>query len=144
MGGLFKDLPQGLRRAMSLAEKLIEEFEKDPRAKKRLAELLVVEPDVRLAMINALMAEVATRRDLGELRAEMRSEMGQLRSEMGGLRSDVGSEIGQLRSEMGELRSEIGQLRIEISSNFRWTIGTILVVWGATVIPILLRLIGAI
>ena len=86
---------------MSLAERLLEELEKDPRAKKRLAELLVVEPDVRLAMINALMAEVATRRDLGELRAEA-------------------------------------------SRNFRWTMGTILVVWGATVIPILLRLVGAI
>jgi len=76
---------------MSLAERLAEEFERDPRARKRIAELLIIEPDIRLAMINALIAEVATKRDLSELRAE-------------------------------------------VSSNFRWTRGTILVVWGATVI----------
>jgi hypothetical protein len=56
--------------------------------------------------------------------------------------------MGQLRSEMrGEisaLRAEIAQLRAESSSNFRWIIGAILAIWGATAMPILLRLIGAI
>ena len=94
---------------MSLAERLAEEFERDPKARKRIAELLIIEPDIRLAMINALIAEAATKRDLSELRAEMRAEM--------------------------------DQLRAEVSSNFRWTRGPILVVWGATVIPILLRLV---
>jgi len=35
-------------------------------------------------------------------------------------------------------------LRREVHSNFRWTVGLIITVWGATVIPILLKLIGAI
>jgi hypothetical protein len=45
---------------------------------------------------------------------------------------------------MTQLRREIAQLRDEMHSNFKWTIGVVLTIWGATVIPILLRLIGAI
>ncbi|MGC9021000.1 MAG: hypothetical protein ACP5KE_07320, partial [Candidatus Methanodesulfokora sp.] len=54
------------------------------------------------------------------------------------------AEINQLRGEINQLRSEIGHLREEMYSNFKWTIGIVLTIWGATVIPILLRLIGAI
>jgi hypothetical protein len=101
IGSEAQSMPEeGFR--MSLAERLAEEFERDPKARKRIAELLIIEPDIRLAMINALIAEAATKRDLSELRAEMRAEM--------------------------------DQLRAEVSSNFRWTRGPILVVWGATVI----------
>jgi hypothetical protein len=53
-------------------------------------------------------------------------------------------EIAQLRGEISQLRGEIDQIRREMYSNFKWTIGIILTIWGATVIPILLRLIGAI
>ncbi|MEM2365284.1 MAG: hypothetical protein QW371_01055 [Candidatus Bathyarchaeia archaeon] len=66
---------------MSLSEGLIEGLERDPRARKRIAELLVIEPDIGLAMINALRAEIA-------------------------------------------------QLRAGASSNFRWRIGTILILWA--------------
>jgi phosphoglycerate-specific signal transduction histidine kinase len=104
---------------VSLAEKVIEEFEGNVRLRRRLAELLVVEPDVRLTIINAVSAEVATKRDINEIRAE----------------------ISKLRNE---IKAEISELRREIYSNFRWTIGVIITVWGAAVIPILLRLIGAI
>ena len=51
------------------------------------------------------------------------------------------NEIGGLRSE---LKSEISELRREMHSNFRWTVGLIVTVWGVTVTPILLRLIGVI
>ncbi|MEM2601676.1 MAG: hypothetical protein QXW19_01710 [Candidatus Bathyarchaeia archaeon] len=126
---------------MSLSEGLIEELERDPRARKRIAELLVIEPDIGFAMINALITDVATKRDLADLRAELRAEINCTRSELK-------DEIGQLRSEtkgeMSEFRSEIARLRAEALSNFRWIIGTILAIWGATAIPILLRLIGAI
>jgi hypothetical protein len=104
---------------MSLAERVIEEFEGNIRLRKRLAELLVVEPDIRLTIINAVLAEIATKKDISELRNEVKAEVNQL-------------------------RAEIGELRREINSNFRWTIGVVITVWGATVIPILLKLIGAI
>ena len=136
---------------MSLAERLIKEFEENVKLRKRLAELLVSEPDVRLALINAVIADVATKKDLNELRNELRGEIGGLRGEISRVREELRGEIGELRGEMNGLRGEIGELRREISelrgevhSNFRWTVGLIITVWGATVIPILLKLIGAI
>ena len=99
----------------SIAEKVVEELEADLRLRKKLAELLITEPDIRLTFINAVIADVAKKEDIREL-----------------------------RNEINQLRGEINQLRSEMSSNFRWTIGIILTIWGATVIPILLRLIGAI
>ncbi len=48
------------------------------------------------------------------------------------------------KSDIQELRKEISDLRKEMNSNFRWTIGVIITVWGATVIPILLKLVGMI
>jgi len=124
-----------------LAERLLGELEADPRARRRLAELLVAEPDVRLAMINAIIADVATRRDLAELRSELKGDIDALRSEVKG---DINALRSELKGDMEALRAEIAQLRAEASSNFRWIIGTILAIWGATAMPILLRLIGAI
>jgi len=140
---------------MSLAEKLIKEFEENVKLRKRLAELLVSEPDVRLALINAVIADVATKKDLNELRNELREEISkvreELRGEIGGLRGEISKvreelrgEMNGLRGEIGELRGEINGLRREVHSNFRWTVGLIVTVWGATVIPILLKLIGTI
>jgi len=115
----------------SLGERVLDELETDIKLRRRLAELLIREPDVRLVFVNAALATVATREDIRELRAEMN----QLRAEMNQLRAEMKEEINQLRNE-------INQLRAEMSSNLRWTIGTMLAIWGATVIPILLRLIG--
>ena len=133
---------------MSLAERVIEEFEGNVRLRKRLAELLVVEPDVRLTLINAVLAEVATKKDVSEVRAEISQLRKEIGAEVNQLRSEIKAEISQLRSEVraeiNQLRSEISELRREISSNFRWTIGVVITVWGATVIPILLRLVGVI
>ena len=122
---------------MSLAERLIKEFEENVKLRKRLAELLVSEPDVRLVLINAVIADVATKRDLNELRNELRGEISKVREELKG-------EINGLRGEMNGLRGEISELRREMHSNFRWTVGLIVTVWGVTVTPILLRLVGVI
>ena len=161
---VFGDFMKGL--FMSLAEKLIKEFEENVKLRKRLAELLVSEPDVRLALINAVIADVATKKDLNELRNELKGEISKVREELKGeisrvreefrgeinrVREELKGEIGELRGEMNglrgeisELRREINELRREVHSNFRWTVGLIITVWGATVIPILLKLIGAI
>jgi hypothetical protein len=71
---------------VSLAEKVIEEFEGNVKLRRRLAELLVVEPDVRLIIINAVLAEVATKRDINEIRAEISK-----------LRSEIKADISELR-----------------------------------------------
>ncbi len=135
------------------AREVVDLFEKDESARKRLAELLVSEPDVRLAIINAVLRDVATKSDIQELRKELRGDIQDLRKEMidlnaatksdiQELRKELKSDINELRGEISELRKEISDLRKEMSSNFRWTIGVIITVWGATVIPILLKLAG--
>lgn len=60
------------------AEDIVALFEKDARARKRLAELLIAEPDVRLAVINAVLRDVATKEDIRELRAEIAEVRGRL------------------------------------------------------------------
>ncbi len=57
---------------------IVRMFEEDSRARKRLAELLVSEPDVRLAIINAVLRDVATKQDLEKLRNEFRQEISRL------------------------------------------------------------------
>ncbi|MCC6003976.1 MAG: hypothetical protein LM590_06510 [Thermofilum sp.] len=99
----------------SLAERVLEEIGADRRLRMRLAELIVSEPEVRLFMLNSILPDVAKKEDIKEL-----------------------------RNEIAQLRGEIAQLRREMYSNFKWTVGIILTIWGATVIPILLRLIKAI
>jgi hypothetical protein len=76
-----------------------------------------------LAVINAVIADVATKQDLQQLRQELKGEIAQLRQ---------------------ELRGEIAQLRREMNTNFRWTIGLIIGIWGTTVIPLLMKMAGVI
>ena len=105
-----------------------------------LAELIVSEPDIRLVLINSVIADVATKSDIKELRAEMnqfRAEMNQLRAEMNQMRAEF-------REDINQIRSEINQLRAEVHSDFKWIVGILLAVWGSTVIPLLLKLAGAI
>jgi hypothetical protein len=42
---------------------------------------------------------------MGELRAELRAEMGELRAEMGGLRAELRAEMGELRIDMHRLHN---------------------------------------
>ena len=99
----------------SLAERVVEEIEANKKLKTRLVEIIVSDPELRLLMSNSILPDVARKEDIKEL-----------------------------KSEIAQLRGEIAQLRREVFSNFKWTVGIILTIWGATVIPILLRLIGAI
>ena len=117
------------------AKEVVDLFEKDPSARKKLAELLVAEPDIRLAVINAVLRDVATKSDINELRREMIDLNAATKRNIQELRKE-------LKGDIQELRREVSELRREVSSNFRWTLGTVITVWGATVIPILLKLVG--
>jgi predicted ribosome quality control (RQC) complex YloA/Tae2 family protein len=88
------------------------------------------EPELRLAVINAVLADVATKQDIQQMRQELRGEIAQLRQ--------------HVDSEISQLRQEIAQLRREMSTNFRWTVGLILGIWGTTVIPLLMKMAGII
>jgi cell division protein FtsB len=77
---------------------------------------------MRVAVISAVLTEVATKQDVRDLRQEM----------------------NQLRTEIDGLRREINDLRREMRSLIRWTITAILIVWGSTVLPVMMRLAGII
>jgi hypothetical protein len=51
-------------------------------ALRELAVAVASEPELRLAVINAVLADVATKHDINQLREEMRREMGQFRRDM--------------------------------------------------------------
>jgi biopolymer transport protein ExbB/TolQ len=89
---------------VSIAEKLIEELEKDPKIRKRLAELMVTDSDVRLAIINAVLADVATKSDLEKLEAATKRELENLRVEM---KAEMEKLEERLRSEMGKLEERL-------------------------------------
>jgi Skp family chaperone for outer membrane proteins len=89
---------------VSIAEKLIEELEKDPKIRKRLAELMVTDSDVRLAIINAVLADVATKSDLEKLEAATKRELENLRAEM---KAEMEKLEERLRSEMGKLEERL-------------------------------------
>jgi chromosome segregation ATPase len=89
---------------VSIAEKLIEELEKDPKIRRRLAELMVTDSDVRLAIINAVLADVATKSDLEKLEAATKRELENLRAEM---KAEVEKLEERLRSEMGKLEERL-------------------------------------
>jgi len=79
------------------AEAIVELFERDARARKRLSELLVSEPDVRLAIINAVLRDVATRSDV----EKVREEIAKIRTEYA-----TKSDIEKLREEISKIRGE--------------------------------------
>jgi flagellar biosynthesis GTPase FlhF len=152
------------------AGEIVKLLKSDKDALRELAVAVASEPELRLAVINAVIADVATKQDLQQLRQELKGEMAQLRQEMKEeiaqlreelrgditatkqdfqqLRRELREEISQLREEIGILRqhvdSEISQLRRDMNTNFRWTVGLIIAVWGTTVIPLLMRLAGVI
>jgi predicted aconitase len=127
---------------MSLsAGEIVKLLKSDKDALRELAVAVASEPELRLAVINAVLADLATKQDLQQIRQELKVEIAQLREE-------TKEEIAQLRQEIGLLRqhvdSEISQLRRDMNTNFRWTVGLIIAVWGTTVIPLLMRLAGVI
>ncbi len=87
---------------MSIAEKLIEELEKDPKIRRRLAELMVTDSDVRLAVINAVLADVATKKDLKELEERLRNEMQR--------------EVSKLEERISALEKRIEALEVRVNS----------------------------
>jgi hypothetical protein len=64
-----------------------------------------------------------------------------------GILEEMSRRINHLESDIANLRGDVNSLRGEVNSLFRWTVGLILGMWitiQATLIPILLRILGAI
>jgi predicted nucleic acid-binding Zn-ribbon protein len=127
---------------MSLsAGEIVRLLKSDKDALRELAVAVASEPELRLAVINAVLVDVATKQDLQQIRQELKGEIAQLREELRGDITATKQDIQQLRQE---LRGEIAQLRREMNTNFRWTVGLIIGIWGTTVIPLLMKMAGVI
>jgi uncharacterized protein YlxW (UPF0749 family) len=98
---------------VSIAEKLIEELEKDPKIRRRLAELMVTDSDVRLAIINAVLADVATKSDLEKLEAATKSELEKLEER---LRNEIQREVRRLEDRISALENRIAALENRVNS----------------------------
>ncbi len=81
---------------MSIAEKLIEELEKDPKIRRRLAELMVTDSDVRLAIINAVLTDVATKRDLERLEERLENRISALENRVNSIEARLVRLEGQM------------------------------------------------
>jgi len=108
------------------AEAIVDLFERDSRARKRLAELLVSEPDIRLAIINTVLRDVATKSDIERIRGEyatkedvkiLRDEMNTLRSEIERIRGEYATKEDAkiLRNEIEKIRADLIDVRERLS-----------------------------
>ena len=84
----------------------------------------------RIAQLEVLIQNCATKTDLANLRAEMaelRGEMaefkGEMKAEMAALRSEMKTEMAALRVEMAALRAD---MHANFVSTLRWTLGVLL------------------
>jgi len=109
---------------VSIAEKLIEELEKDPKARRRIAELMVTDSDVRLAIVNAVLADVATKRDIERLESATKRDLERLEAstkrELEKLEAATKRDLENLRVEMkAEMERLEERLRSEIQREVR-------------------------
>jgi len=100
---------------VSIGEKLIEELERDPKIRKRLAELMVTDSDIRLAIINAVLADVATKSDLENLRAEIKTEMGRLEERLERRIFALENRISALENRVNSIEERLARLEGQMS-----------------------------
>ena len=109
------------------AEDVVKLFEADVRSRKRMAELLVSEPDMRLAIINAVLRDVATKSDIEALKVATKSDIEGLRRDVSELRERVSKLEGaftQLVERIGDLDKRIDSLdkRIDYTTKVSWAL----------------------
>jgi hypothetical protein len=121
------------------AERIVELFEKDVGSRKRLAELLVVEPDVRLAIINALIRDVATREDIEKLRAATKEDIENLRKTT---KEDMERLKAELKSYIDEKVNSINMRVSDLYGVVKASLVAIVVTLASTIlVPLMLRIV---
>jgi hypothetical protein len=121
------------------AERIVELFEKDVGSRKRLAELLVVEPDVRLAIINALIRDVATREDIEKLRTATKEDIENLRKTT---KEDMERLKAELKSYIDEKVNSINMRVSDLYGVVKASLVAIVVTLASTIlVPLMLRIV---
>jgi hypothetical protein len=127
---------------VSIGEKLIEELEKDPKIRKRLAELMVTDSDVRLAIINAVLADVATKKDLEKLEVATKRELERLEERLERRISALENRISALENRVNSIEERLARLEGQMNLFVKLFIAFNLPILIA-VIGILLRMVFA-
>jgi len=134
---------------VSIGEKLIEELEKDPKIRRRLAELMVTDSDVRLAIINAVLADVATKSDLEKLEAATKWELEKLEAATKRelekleerLRSEIQREVRRLEERISALENRVNSIE-ERLARLEGQMGLFVKLFIAFNLPTLIAVIG--
>ena len=129
------------------AEQIVELFRKDVRARKMFAELLVVEPDIRLVLINAVLRDIATKRDIEKLTdyitglSNKISGLSERLARLEGAYSELTERIGDLDKRIDALDKRIDALdkRIDNVAKISWA--TLLAIIGTLIATLLQTLI---
>jgi uncharacterized protein YceH (UPF0502 family) len=82
-----------------LFEDVVRLFEGDARARRRLAELFVSEPDVGMAVINAVLRDVATKSTLEAVRKEILARVSRLEDRV----SELSERVARLEGAFTQL-----------------------------------------
>jgi hypothetical protein len=128
------------------AEEIVELFEKDISSRKRLAELLVVEPDIRLAIINAIIRDVATKEDIEKLRAATKEDIGKLEARINSLEMATRRDFEGLKAELKSYIDEkVNSLNMRVSDLYgvvKASLIAIVITLASTIlVPLILRII---
>jgi len=94
---------------MSKGEEIVEEIVKDRKAVRRLAEAIVSDADVRLAVVNAILRDVATKEDVEKLRAETKADIDRLRE---GDRREVQGDRREVQGDRREVQGDRREVRL--------------------------------
>jgi len=123
------------------ADHIVKLFEEDVRARKRLAELLVTEPDIRLAIINAILRDVATKSDLKELEERLRNEFITRLSSIENRITSLEQRINGLEQRIVGLEQRIARLEQRVAK-LEGQMSLFIKLFIAFNLPILMGIIG--
>ena len=68
---------------------------------------------------------------------QMNERLGGIETNIVGLRQEMGGLRGEMTSLRQDMNTAIGGLRHDLTTSFRWTTGTIIVMWVTIICPIL-------
>jgi chromosome segregation ATPase len=113
------------------ADEIVKLIVNDEGALKDLIYHIVTNSDMRMAVISAVQAEMATKQDIRDFRQELKQEMNQLGNGMDNQIAEVRRDIDDLRAQISELRRSLDEWKRDVLKFFRWAIPIILAISGA-------------
>ncbi len=95
---------------MSIVDTLLDELRDEEKAKRFWGEgvaRIAGEPSLRLVLLQALLGEAATKRDLNDLKTDLYKRIDDLRNELNGKIEDTNKRIDLMNDRMNELRADM-------------------------------------